>query len=124
MIGIFLLTRFFLSLLLIVTGVLHLLKISAYVSIVPSYLPFPKALVIFSGLASILLGLLLIPSKTVKLAGWGAMAYFVAVFPANIHMALNPELFPAIPMWGLWLRLPFQAALIFWAFGYARNESV
>jgi uncharacterized membrane protein len=37
------------------------------------------------------------------------------VFPANVWMAMHPERFAQIPQWALWLRLPLQAPLIWWA---------
>jgi uncharacterized membrane protein len=46
----------------------------------------------------------------------------VAVFPANVHMALNPQLFPDIPPVALWLRLPFQAVFIAWAYWFTGDE--
>jgi len=46
----------------------------------------------------------------------------VAVFPANLHMALNPELFSDVPEIGLWIRLPLQGVMIWWAWLYTRKE--
>jgi uncharacterized membrane protein len=54
------------------------------------------------------------------LAGWGLIALLIAVFPANLHMAMNPEIYPSISPVALWLRLPLQGLLIAWAYRYAR----
>ena len=51
----------------------------------------------------------------------GLIALCVAVLPANLHMALHAQLYPAIaPVW-LWLRLPAQGLLIAWAWWYTRE---
>ena len=47
----------------------------------------------------------------------------VAVFPANLHMAMSPEQFPSISPLALWLRLPLQGVLIAWAYWYTRPEA-
>ena len=49
-----------------------------------------------------------------QLAGWGLVALSVAVFPANVHMALHPDLFTQFTPVGLWLRLPLQLVAIGW----------
>ena len=73
-------------------------------------------MIYISGILEIFLGLLVIPEKTRKLAGWGLIALLLAVFPANIHLALHPEIFPAIPAWLDWVRLPLQGFFIFWVY--------
>jgi uncharacterized membrane protein len=46
----------------------------------------------------------------------------IAVYPANIHMAINNHLYPDLPAWLLWSRLPLQFVLIAWAWWYTRND--
>ncbi|MEQ1729378.1 MAG: hypothetical protein ABL982_13465 [Vicinamibacterales bacterium] len=41
------------------------------------------------------MGTLLMFRATTVLAGWGLIALLIAVFPANLHMAMNPGLYPA-----------------------------
>ena len=82
----------------------------------PPYLPYPRELVYVSGAAAIVLGLLFFWTKTVRIASWGTILFLVAVFPANVHMALHPEAFPEIPAWVSWARLPLQGVLIAWAY--------
>jgi uncharacterized membrane protein len=110
--------------LFVAAGANHFLNTSLYTSIVPSYLPWPMGLVYVSGLAEIVLGVLLCTKRFRVAAAWGLVALLIAVFPANLHMALNPELYPRIPEGGLWLRLPVQAVLIAWALWYTRREPV
>jgi uncharacterized membrane protein len=49
------------------------------------------------------------------------IALLIAVFPANIHMALHAELFPEFDPVALWLRLPLQGVLIAWAYWFTRK---
>ncbi len=97
----------------VVAGVLHFTATDSYVRIVPAVLPRPRDLVLISGAAEIAGGIGVLLPSTRRLAGLGLVALLVAVFPANVNMALHPEVSPAsIPRALLWLRLPLQAALI------------
>lgn len=109
------LRHFLLAALMIPAGANHFFHTGFYVRIMPNYLPYPHQLVLLSGLAAVEVGILMLWGRTRRLAAWGAMAYFVAVFPANLHIALHPEIFPNLPNWVAWGRLPLQAVLIGWA---------
>ena len=103
-------------------GVLHFVRPGPFVRIVPPFLPFPLALVYLSGVAEILGGIgVLVPSLRAW-AGLGLVALLVAVFPANLYMALAPERagFGIAPLW-LWLRLPLQFVLIAWVWWATQN---
>jgi uncharacterized membrane protein len=108
----------------IVAGVLHFLRPSMYEAIMPPWLPAHTELVYASGVAEMASGaLLLAPSPHWRrIGGWAAAATMVAVFPANIHMAVNPEEFPSIPRWTLLVRLPLQALVIWWALAAGKRE--
>jgi uncharacterized membrane protein len=110
------LARYLFGLGFIVAGLNHFLMTAFYVSIVPPYLPAPLALVVISGLAEIGLGALLLFQRWAPLAAWGLIALLIAVFPANLNMALHPDQFRYAPAALLWLRLPLQAVLIAWAY--------
>ena len=96
------------------TGTLHFTNPEPFVAIVPQALPAPLALVHASGVAELMGGVGLLHPRTVRPAGWWLIATLLAVFPANIGMALSPERHPGIPEWALWARLPLQAVLIAW----------
>ena len=117
------LSRYLLGVFFIAAGLNHFWDTAFYVAIMPPWLPWHLALVYLSGAAEIGLGALLLFSRWQVLAGWGLIALSVAVFPANIHMALHPELFPQFTPAGLWLRLPLQFALIAWAWWYTRSPA-
>ena len=108
----------------VVAGAGHFLRPGLYEGIVPPYLPAPRALVYLSGAFEVLGGLGVLPRATRSFSGWGLVALLVAVFPANLHMALQPEPFVAkgIPAWALYARLPFQLVLIAWAYGATRPD--
>jgi uncharacterized membrane protein len=78
----------------------------------PAYLPYPDTLNIISGVAEILggVGILLPPIR--EWAGWGLVVLLVAVFPANLNVALHGWRGQNIAAWLLWARLPFQPLLI------------
>ncbi len=105
-----------LALLMASAGAMHFLKTAFYVKIVPDFLPNPRLLVELSGAAAILLGVLMLWKPVRNLAVYGTIAYFVAVFPANLYMAFHSGLFPSIPAWAAWVRLPLQGVLIYWAY--------
>lgn len=117
------LARWLFGALFIAAGVNHFLNTSFYVSIMPPYLPWHLTLVYVSGVAEIVLGILLLTRRYRVMAAWGLIALLVAVFPANIHMAMHPEQFPTLPPLGLWLRLPIQGLLIAWAYSYTRDAT-
>jgi uncharacterized membrane protein len=63
----------------------------------------------------------LVPTARAR-AGWGLVLLLVAVFPANLHMALNPELFSDLSSAALYARLPFQVLFIAWAYWATRPD--
>ncbi len=96
-------------------GLLHFLRPQTYEQIVPDYLPAHHALVLASGGAEIAGALAVVPGRTRRLAGIWLTALLVAVFPANLHMALHPDRYPNLPPALLWLRLALQPLAIWWA---------
>jgi uncharacterized membrane protein len=115
-------SRWLYGLFFIAAGVNHFLNTPFYVSIMQPYLPWPVVLVYISGVAEIGLGGLLLFKRWSRLAAWGLIALLIAVFPANVHMALHPELYPWASSLGLWLRLCLQGILIAWAYWYTRGH--
>ena len=97
-------------------GVNHFINPEFYVAIMPPYIPAHDELVQICGVFEILGGLGVLISRTRSFAGWGLIALLVAVFPANLHMALNPELFPYVTPAALYVRLPIQFLFTAWAY--------
>lgn len=113
--------RYLLSLLFVFAGVMHFVSPQFFVKIVPPMLPYPFELVLISGLFEVLLGILLLFKSTRKLARVGLTLLLLAVFPANIYMAFNNQLFPSLPSALLWARLPLQLGLIAWVWSSTRD---
>jgi len=97
-------------------GIAHFIWPAMFARIVPPYLPAPMALVYISGAFEIAGGIGVLFPQVRFWAGWVLILLLLAVFPANIHMALNPEAFSRIPEWSLWARLPLQFVLIAWVY--------
>ncbi len=94
------------------TGTLHFVAEKFFTAIVPKSLPNPKLLVYVSGVAEFAGGLGVLIPGTRRLAGKGLLALLIAVFPANINMAVNADRFKQFPAWSLWARLPLQFLMI------------
>ncbi|MFY9487681.1 MAG: DoxX family protein [Solirubrobacterales bacterium] len=94
------------------SGVMHFTHERFYTAIVPKSLPNPKLLVYISGVAELAGALGVLIPQTRRLAGKGLTALLLAVFPANINMAVNAERFKQFPAWSLWARLPLQYLVI------------
>ena len=117
-----LLSKYSLGLLFVLGGLYHFIHPELYLRMMPPYLPWHRFLVYLSGFFEVALGLLLLVPRYTRLAAWGLIALLVAVFPANVQMALNPQLFPELPPLALWLRLPLQALLVAWAYSWTKDE--
>ncbi len=97
-----------------------------YVRIMPPALPDPEWLNVISGLAEIVLGVFLLEPRTRVLAAWGIIALLIAVFPANLYAAFEnvgrdgPGSGPGALAY---VRLPFQALFLAWAWWYTRPDA-
>jgi len=109
-------------------GFSHLANPQFFLAIMPPDLPEPELLNVVSGLAEIVLGVFLLEPRTRVYAAWGIIALLIAVFPANLHVAIH-NVDPATGEAGAgagfanWVRLPFQAVLIVWAWWYTRPDA-
>ncbi len=93
----------------LLAGTMHFVIPRQYEAIVPPRIArWKKEVVVVSGIAELAGGAAVLPERTRRLARWWLLATLVAVYPANIHMALNPEKFPKILAAALWARLPVQ----------------
>jgi uncharacterized membrane protein len=112
-----LLVSYVLGLFFVVAGVNHFRDPVFYLRMMPAYLPWQTFLVQVSGMAEVGFGVILVFPKTRELAGWGLITLLIAVFPANLNMALHHGHFPEFPEKVLWIRLPLQfllIALVYW----------
>ena len=103
-------------------GSMHFIKPRWYQAIMPDYMPAHRELVAASGLAEIAGGAGILHERTVRAAGWWLIATLIAVFPANVHMALHPDRFARFSPAALYLRLPVQGLFIWWVWRAALAE--
>ena len=109
-------SRWLLAAFFIAAGANHFRDPAFYLPTIPSWLPWHQELVDLSGAAEIIGGIAVLAPVTRRAAGWGLIALLIAVFPANVNMAVTHVRSPDRPLldWLLWLRLPVQAMLIAW----------
>ena len=74
---------------MVAIGVLHFVRVDDFARTIPAWLPSARALVWVSGACEIAGGLGLLHRRTRRAAAWGLVALYVAVFPANLNMALH-----------------------------------
>ncbi|MDP2713089.1 MAG: DoxX family protein [Solirubrobacteraceae bacterium] len=103
-------------------GALHFLRPGVYEEIMPEYLPAHRELVLASGAAEIAGGLGVVHPRTRRIAGLWLAATMIAVFPANVHMALHPDRYPSLSPALLWGRLALQPLLVWWILRATRPE--
>ena len=114
--------KYLLALLFILAGVNHFLKPGIDLQIMPPWLPWPSALHLIAGFFEFVFGVMLLIPRYQKWAAWGLIALLLAIYPANIHMALNHDKFPELSMTFHWIRLPLQFVLIAWACWFTRPD--
>ncbi len=107
------------------TGVLHFVIPRSYEAMVPEPVPAKESIAV-SGVAEILGGLAVLHPRTRRLGRWWLLALLLAVFPANVHMAVNPEQIKGldlkkVPRWALWARLPLQPLAMLWVWRATRD---
>jgi len=107
----------------IFAGAMHFARPRWYTAIMPDYLPAHHELVYASGAAEIAGGLGTLVPATRKAGSWWSIATLIAVFPANLHMAINPERYKQVPGGrpALYARLPIQALFVLWAWSAGRD---
>jgi len=106
----------------LVGGFAHFFSAEFFVAIMPAYLPWHYELVIISGVFEIAGALGLLIPQTRLFAAYGLIALCIAVFPANLNMALHPENFANVPVVALYLRLPLQLLIIWFIWWSVKLE--
>lgn len=101
----------------IFAGVMHFVKPKFFLAIMPPYIPNPKAMVLWSGIFEVALGIGLLTESRRSFSATGIILLLIAVFPANLYMAYGERFQKMSPIlrWG---RLPLQLVLIWWAYHY------
>ena len=106
-------------------GIAHFVVTDSYIAAMPDYLGYHKEFIIISGVFEILGAIGILVPQTRLLAGYGLVALIIAVYPANINMALHPEKYTDISELFLYIRLPFQFLFmwfVWWAIAPERKK--
>lgn len=109
---------YLMSFLYIAAGTSHFIVPRLFERIVPPFISWPKAAVVWSGLAEVILGVALCFPILRSWAAIGIILLLVAVFPANIYQVIHSKARLGLPLWVIILRLPIQLVLIYWAYQY------
>ena len=116
-----------LGLFFIAAGINHFRAPALYVALMPPWLPQPAGLSAIAGAFEILGGAGVLVRGTRRMAGWGLIVLLIAIFPANVHVALAGHLEGShVSATTLWLRLPLQGVLVAWVYWVtlARQRSI
>ncbi|HKO38735.1 MAG TPA: hypothetical protein VJU14_10245 [Solirubrobacterales bacterium] len=109
-------------------GTMHFVARRSFEAIVPKSIESHKReAVAVSGVAEIAGAAMVLHPATRRLGRWWLLALLVSVFPANVHMAVNPEQIRGldlrkIPRWALWARLPLQPLAMLWVWRATSNS--
>ncbi len=112
------------SMILLGAGVLHFAREKSFRVTIPKIIPFKKAIVLVTGVFEIMFSALLWVKKGQRFTSKLLALFMVAVFPANIYMAVKKiSIIPGKKMspWILWSRLPLQIPLIIGALKLGRK---
>jgi uncharacterized membrane protein len=105
-------------------GAMHFVKPRWYMRIMPRYLPAHRELVFASGVAEMAGALGTMHPRTRRTAGRLLIATLVAIFPANVDMAVRAHDFPDVPGGrpALLARLPLQGLFVYWVWLATQRE--
>jgi uncharacterized membrane protein len=113
---------YFMGVVYILAGINHFWHPDFYMKMVETFLPYPLTMIYISGIAEVAGGLGLMIPVTRRLAAFGLVFLLIAIFPANLYMAIAHDKFPEFSPWALYGRLPLQLALIYLANIYTKTS--
>jgi len=109
---------YLMALIYIVAGINHFRKPEIYYKIIPPFITNKKFINEISGMLEIMFGIYLCIPVFSNLAAISIMILLVLIFPSNVYMLMDKKASLGIPKWLLFLRLPLQILLIYWAYQY------
>ncbi|MBL4663459.1 MAG: hypothetical protein JKY22_07885 [Flavobacteriaceae bacterium] len=110
--------EYVLGVLFVAAGVTHFSKSHIYERIMPPYIPEHKTMVLLTGILEMVLGFMVLNPDTQPSAAWGIIGLLILFLPIHIYMLQNEKASLKLPKWVLWLRIPLQFGLIYWAYQY------
>lgn len=108
----------FMALLYILAGILHFLIPAMYERIVPPWVPKKRGVVYLTGILEIAFGAALFFPHLIIFGLYGIIGLLLLFLPTHIYMLRDKKASMGMPEWILYLRIPFQGLLIYWAFLY------
>jgi uncharacterized membrane protein len=109
--------RFLLAIVYLYVGIAHLRSPATFLAIIPTWVPFPYQVILFTGLCEIAGSIALLTQRLRKAAGVMLALYAICVFPANIRHAVEGIAIGGKTLgWGYHApRLLFQPVFVWWA---------
>lgn len=104
----------------VAAGSFHFLRPDLHLAVLPPWVPGRLPLVLASGGAAIVLGVLLLVPGLRRRAALGIVVLLILLFPVHVYLVAHPEALPGVPAWLLVARLSFQLVLVVWALSHAR----
>lgn len=98
-------------------GIIHLRSPGSFLPIVPDWVPFPRDVILATGVCEIAGAIGLLVPRTRWLAGVMLAAYAVCVYPANIKHAIDNVAIGGATL-GIWYHVPrllLQPVIVWWA---------
>ena len=119
-----LILKYVFALFFVATGIAHFVNEAFFMKIMPDYIPLVlhRPAVLASGVAEIVLGVMLVIPRTTQMAAWALIALLIAVFPANIYVYQHQDILPDVSPTMHLLRLPLQGVMIALAFWYTMPD--
>lgn len=116
-------SRYMLGLFWILAGLNHFWEPAFYLSIMPSYLPRPEALVALSGATEMIVGVMVLFAKSARLGALFIYLHLALFMMVHIDMVVNysEKYADFAPYWAVWLRIPIQGFLAWWAYWATRK---
>lgn len=116
-------SRYLIAALFCAMGLLHFIKPNVFISIMPDYIPYHKAMVLISGVGELIGGVFMLIPETRIFSVYILLLLLIAVFPANIDMAVKAYKGYGLTAytWMLMLRLPLQFVLMYWIYWAGKN---
>ena len=113
--------RIAMALMLVFTAIGHFVFPEGMVAMIPSFLPFKKFFVVFSGILEISFAIGLVRPTNLRVIGLLVISFFILILPANINAAIEGINYETGALDGpgveyLWFRIPLQLFFILWVY--------
>ena len=105
--------RLLVGLFMIAAGVMHFVAPRAYGAFLPAWTPWKPELVLWSGIAEILVGAALLYPPTFKMGALGLLLMMLAFLPLHVYHLYDPPAKLSLPYWGFVVRAVLQLVIVY-----------